>query len=122
MPCYANKISGVQHSRVYFLLLSIALFFFFPLLLCWVAVHCSIYKGYYLQCISYITPSTTSLYPTLPKFIEQLQWMSFLHLHSCIHIFCTIFNLLPSFPATFPFPLVPTTLPPPQDMFYPPVL
>jgi hypothetical protein len=46
----------------------------------------------------------------IPPFSHS--WDSFnhrvLHLHACVHIFCSIFTLLPSFPATFPFSLIPT--------------
>jgi hypothetical protein len=34
-----------------------------------------------------------------------------LHLHTCVHIFCTIFTLLPPFPTTSTLFLVPTPSP-----------
>jgi hypothetical protein len=36
----------------------------------------------------------------LPRFLEQFQQVSFLHLHTCVHIFWIIFTLLPHFHAT----------------------
>jgi hypothetical protein len=31
-----------------------------------------------------------------------------MYMCTCVHIFCTIFNLSPPFPTTSPIPLVPT--------------
>jgi hypothetical protein len=66
----------------------------------------------FLQCTNYIifkfTPCTTPLYPSFPWSMEQFQQVSLLQLHACVHIFCTVFTLLPPFPATNSLPLVPT--------------
>jgi hypothetical protein len=80
----------------------------FFLLLFWVEIHCSIYKGSYnVSNILYLnSPSTTLLYLPSPDFLQQFQQVSFLHLHTCVYIICNIFTLLPLFPSTSPFPLV----------------
>jgi hypothetical protein len=41
-------------------------------------------------------------------FLEQFQQVSFLHLHTCEYIICTIFTLLPPFPSTSSLSPVPT--------------
>jgi hypothetical protein len=63
-------------------------------LLCWVWVHCNIYKGSCsLSNISYLN-SPFSL-PHAPHwFLEQFEQVSFLHLHTCVHSVCIIFTLL----------------------------
>jgi hypothetical protein len=91
---------------------------FYFLLLCWVWLHCNIAKVlmmYQTQC-SLLSP---------PPFLEQFQQVSFLHLHTCVYIVCTIFILPPPFPSTSPLPPVQITLAthtPGQNLFYPPVL
>jgi hypothetical protein len=58
--------------------------------------------------INEFTPFSFLLHNPLPQFMEQFQQISFLHLHACVHIFCTLFTLLSPFPATSLLPLVPT--------------
>jgi hypothetical protein len=71
-------------------------------------------KGSYnVSNISYLDsplPSLSFISPLHPHFLEELQQVLFFHLHSCVHIFYTIFILLPPFPATFPLPLVQPSL------------
>jgi hypothetical protein len=65
----------------------------------------------FLRCSKYIilefTPPPLSFIPPSP-ILEEFQQVSFLHLHTCVHIFCVhIFTLLPLFPATSFFLLIP---------------
>jgi hypothetical protein len=83
------------------------------LLLCWVGVHCGIYKSSYnLSTISYLNLSPT---PTLPH-----SWNSFNKYHFCIYIHvCTILALhSPSYPLSPP----PSPSYNSQDLFCPPVI
>jgi hypothetical protein len=66
-----------------------------------------------LNCPLHCSPS----FP--PWFLKQFQQASFLHLHTCVHIICTIFILLP-FRHHLPLPPVPTSLS--QNLFCPLVL
>jgi hypothetical protein len=60
---------------------------FFPLFLCWVGVHCGIYTGSYnVPNILNSPPLLFSFIPT-PLFLELFPQVSFLHLHTCVHIF-----------------------------------
>jgi hypothetical protein len=80
--------------------------------LCWVEVHCGIDKSSYnVLNVSYLNspPHTPLLYSSLPPFLEWFQQVSFLHLHACVHTFCTIFTLLLLFPTTSLLPLVPVS-------------
>jgi hypothetical protein len=74
-----------------------------------------------LQFIKYIILKFhhSLLFP-LPQFLEYFQQVSFLHLHACVHIFCTLFTLLPSFPC-HPYPTG-ANPPPGQDLLHPTVL
>jgi hypothetical protein len=74
-------------------------------LLCWVGVHCGIYKSSYnVSNLSYFnSPPPPFSFISLPPFLEWFQQVSLLHLHTCVHIFCSMFTLLPPFPATSPF-------------------
>jgi hypothetical protein len=72
-------------------------------------VHCDIYESSYnVSNISYLNspPPSFSFISPFP-FLEWFQQESFLHLHTCVYIFYTIFTLLASFPATSPLLLVP---------------
>jgi hypothetical protein len=101
-PLFSHKYPSYNYSLKNFLLL------------CWVGVHCGIYKGSYnVSNISY-SPSSP-----LSRFLEQFQQVSFLYLLTSVHIMCTIFILLPLSPP----PLPPTSAPhPDQNLFCPPVL
>jgi hypothetical protein len=70
----------------------------------------------FLQCIKYIIlnsrPPPLSFIPLSPPFLEWFQQVSFLHLHTCIYIFCTVFTLLSPFPIISPLLLIPTPCPP----------
>jgi hypothetical protein len=100
------------------------IFYFFPLLLCWVWVHCGIYKdSYNVSTISYLN-SSLLLLPFI--FPSPDSWNRFNRYHFYIYMhvytfFCTVFTLLHSFPTTFPLPLVPN-FPTEQDLFCPPDL
>jgi hypothetical protein len=96
---------------------------FFPLLLWWVGLQCGIYKGFCnVSNISYMNspPLPFFFILPLPRFLEKLKWILFLHLHKHVHIFCTIFTLLSPL-ANTPPPVVSTFLPG-KDFFHPPVL
>jgi hypothetical protein len=88
-------------------------------------VHCGICKGSYkyqiydtwIHCPS--CPISLSFISLLPWFLEQFQQVWFLHLHTCVHIICSIFIFLHTFPTTSSLPLVPN--PTPKDLFCPPV-
>jgi hypothetical protein len=68
---------------------------FFFLLLCCLGVQCGIYRSSYnVSNISYWNSPPSWLFFTLPPFLEWFQEVSFLHLHTCVHIFCTVFTLL----------------------------
>jgi hypothetical protein len=77
--------------------------FIFPLLLFWMGVQFWDLQRF-LQCIKYIilelTSFTALLYLHFPDSWNSFQQVSFLHLHTHVHIICTIFILLPSSPAT----------------------
>jgi hypothetical protein len=65
-------------------------------LLCWVGIHCDIYKSSYnISNVSYLN--------------SPLQQISFFHLHTGVHRICPIFTLLHHFPISFPLSLVPTS-------------
>jgi hypothetical protein len=70
---------------------------FSPLLLCRVGTLCHLQRS--LQFIHYIIlefiPSTAFLYLPLPWFLEWFQQVSFLHLQTCAHIFCTVLPFYP---------------------------
>jgi hypothetical protein len=72
------------------------------LLLCWVGAHCGIYKGFYNVSNTLYLNSPSPLLSFIPPLLlfEQFQQVSFLHLCTCVHIFCTIFTLLHLFPIT----------------------
>jgi hypothetical protein len=91
----------------------LVIWFLFPSLLCWVWVHCVIYKSSYNVSITSYLNSPCLSFILLLWFLEQFQQASLLHLHTGIHIFCTIFTLLPLFQPPTPLP--------PQDLFHPPV-
>jgi hypothetical protein len=62
------------------------------------------------------TPSATLLYfSPLPPFLEKNQWVSFFHLHTCVHNIPTIFILLHLFLISSSLPLVAISR---QDLFY----
>jgi hypothetical protein len=78
-----------------------------------------------LQYIKYITleftPYSTLFYPLpLSPFLEYFQQVSFLHLHTRVHIFYTVFTFL------YPFPTTSSSHwcnpPSGQDLFHPSVL
>jgi hypothetical protein len=77
------------------------LFLFFPLLLCWVGVHCAIYKGSYsVPNKSYLEspPSTTLLYPLLiPGIISTVIIFGFIYI--CTHF---LYNIHPPTPNMHP--------------------
>jgi hypothetical protein len=80
--------------------------FYFPLLLCWVGVHCSIYKGSYdVAYVSYLkSPPPKLCSPSSPPHY----WNSFNRCHLCIYIHVyTLFE-----PIFIPLPLSP---PPPPS-------
>jgi hypothetical protein len=111
---FKNQYKGLLTSYFPFLFYTRPFIYFFPLLLCWVGVHCGIYKGSYnVSNISYLNspPPWLPCIPS-PPFMEQFQQISFLHLRACVHIF---------FPITSSLPVVPT-LPLGQELFHPPVL
>jgi hypothetical protein len=96
-------------------------FFFFPLLWCWVGVHCGIYKGSWnVSDISYLNSPPPPLSFILPPwFLERFQQVSFSHLRTRGHIFCTVFTLLPmSLPPCHlpPIHKCQLPLPPPQGI------
>jgi hypothetical protein len=97
-------------------------FIFLPLLLCWVGVHCDIYKGSYnVSTMSYLNSPLLPvvLYPPLPHSWNSFNRYPFLifHLHSYIYILCTLFTLLSIFPTTSP-PHTGANTPPGQDLFH----
>jgi hypothetical protein len=57
--------------------------------------------------ISYLNSPSPPLSFILPPLSDS--WNSFnrYHLHTCVHIFCTLFTLLHLVPATSNFPLMP---------------
>jgi hypothetical protein len=62
---------------------------------------CGIYTGSYN--VSNIHEFTLSPFSSIPQSrLEYFQQVSFLHLHTCVHILCTVFTLSPSFPTTSP--------------------
>jgi hypothetical protein len=64
-------------------------------LLCWVGVHCTIYRGSYnVLNISYLNSLPPLLSFISPPFLKQFQQVSFLHFYTCIYIICTVFILL----------------------------
>jgi hypothetical protein len=68
-----------------------SIFFSFCLLLCWVGVHCGFTKVLTMYQIyhTWIHPSAPlycSTLSSLPQFLEQFELVSFLHLHTCVHI------------------------------------
>jgi hypothetical protein len=98
------------------------------LLLCWVGVHCYIYtSSHNVSNISYMNSFSLLLSFILPSLNSWSSYnrnfctyIIFLHLYSCVHTFCTISTLLPSFLAISPLSLVPTLLR--WDFFHPLVL
>jgi hypothetical protein len=79
---------------------------FFPLLLCWVGVHYSIYKvSFSLATISHLNSPFPPgpLYPPLPQFMEQFQQVSCLHSYACVHIFARYLAPTPA-PHHHPYP------------------
>jgi hypothetical protein len=72
--------------------------------LCWVGVHCGIYTGCYNVLNILHMNSPPPPFSFIPTPIQQV---SFLHLHTCVHIFYTVFTLLYPSPITSPLPLVP---------------
>jgi hypothetical protein len=86
--------------------------FFLIFFLCWVGVHCGIYKtSYNVSNISHLNspPPPFSFYPLLPPFLEYFQQVSLFHLPICVHSICTIFTLPHPFPISSSLQLVPTT-------------
>jgi hypothetical protein len=84
---------------------------FYPLLLCWVGVHCGIYTGSFnvSNILFYeFTPSTVSLCPS-PPIPGVASTGIILHLCTCVHIFCALIILLTLFPIPPPT-LVPAFL------------
>jgi hypothetical protein len=86
-----------------------------PLLLCWVRVHCSIFKGSHsVSNVLYLNSSPPQLsFIPLPGFQEQFQQAFFcICMYTCVYITCTVFSLLHlSLPSSFW-----------QNLFLPPVL
>jgi hypothetical protein len=71
--------------------------FIFFLLLCWVGVHCSIYKSSYnISNVSYLNtpPQLLSLIPPSTDSWNSFNKYHFCILHRCVYIICTIFTLL----------------------------
>jgi hypothetical protein len=92
-PSYLNQYVYLHMSHP-------AHFFFFILLLCWVAVHCGIDKSSYN--ISYLnSPSLPFSFIFLP-FLENFQQVPFFHLHTCVHSICTIYTFPPNWFHFFP--------------------
>jgi hypothetical protein len=77
----------------------------------------------FFQYIKYVIlkfiPSSLLPYHPHPLFLEQLQGVSFLHLHTCVLSIHTIFTLPLHFPTSSPSHWY---QPPRQDVFCPPVL
>jgi hypothetical protein len=94
---------------------SLFIYFF---LLCWMGVHCGIYRSSYLYDIKYtifeFTPSTI-----LTPIPVRFQQVSFFQLHTYVHSICTICTLPSPFPTSSPLHGTNT---PRQDLFCPPVL
>jgi hypothetical protein len=67
-----------------------------------------LYQKYHTW-IHFLNHSPLSPHPL--RFLQWFQQVSFLHLLTCVHIFCTIFTLLLSSPQHFPPPI--SVSPPP---------
>jgi hypothetical protein len=101
-----QAVYGTWKLVICFLFIFFKLMIFFPFILSWAEVHYGIYKGSYnVSNISYL-----DLPRPLLSFIllSPDSWHSFNKYDFCIYIhvytfFCTIFILLPTFPATYSF-------------------
>jgi hypothetical protein len=93
-------------------------FVFFSDLFCF--LHCSIYKGSYQSYLNY--PPQTLLYPSPPPLIPETvsTGIIFAFTYMCIHCLHHI-HLLPLSPSPSPSHWC-QPLPPPQNLFHPPVL
>jgi hypothetical protein len=89
-----------------------------------VGIHQSIYKNSYnVSNISHMnSPPPLLSFITPPRFLEQLQQVSLLHLHTCVYIICTIFILLTLSPTPSPShrcqPMPHSTLPPGRTCYF----
>jgi hypothetical protein len=106
-PCKKRIFAQSISLLSLFLVTQLQCFFFFLfLLLCWMGVHCGIYKSAYnMLNISYLNTRPPSFsFITLPPFLDWFQQKSFFYLHTCVQSICTIFTLLYHFPTSSPPP------------------
>jgi hypothetical protein len=80
--------------------------FFFLLLLYWVGLYCSIYKGSFnVSNLSHFNSSPLHCSPYLPS---PDSWNSFNRYHFCIHI--NVYTLFALYLPSYPLPLLPPSV------------